>query len=60
MMKIYLYYNYFFDFKLFIYSGIAKNAFDCAVDYSSKRQSFGTTISKLQMIQAKIADMALR
>jgi len=40
--------------------GIAKNAFDCAVDYSSKRQSFGTTISKLQMIQAKIADMALR
>jgi len=40
--------------------GIAKNAFDCAVDYSAKRQSFGAPISKLQMIQQKIADMALR
>jgi len=40
--------------------GIAKNAFDTAVDYSSKRQSFGAPISKLQMIQSKIADMALR
>jgi len=40
--------------------GIAKNAFDCAVDYSAKRQSFGAPISKLQMIQSKIADMALR
>jgi len=40
--------------------GIAKNAFDTAVDYSSKRNSFGSPISKLQMIQSKIADMALR
>jgi butyryl-CoA dehydrogenase len=40
--------------------GIAKNAFDTAVDYSAKRQSFGAPISKLQMIQSKIADMALR
>jgi len=40
--------------------GIAKNAFDTAVEYSSKRQSFGQPISKLQMIQTKIADMALR
>eukprot|EP00088_Acartia_fossae_P055004 TRINITY_DN6375_c0_g1_i1.p1 TRINITY_DN6375_c0_g1~~TRINITY_DN6375_c0_g1_i1.p1 ORF type:complete len:427 (-),score=96.20 TRINITY_DN6375_c0_g1_i1:236-1516(-) len=40
--------------------GIAKNAFDTAVDYSSKRNSFGAPISKLQMIQSKIADMALR
>jgi len=40
--------------------GIAKNAFDTAVDYSAKRQSFGAPISKLQMIQTKIADMALR
>lgn len=40
--------------------GIAKNAFDTAVEYSSKRQSFGQPISKLQMIQSKIADMALR
>merc|ERR1712083_1209015 len=30
--------------------GIAKNSFDCAVDY----------FSKLQMIQSKIADMALK
>jgi len=40
--------------------GIAKNAFDTAVDYSAKRQSFGAPISKLQMIQQKIADMALK
>jgi len=40
--------------------GIAKNAFDTAVDYSAKRNSFGAPISKLQMIQSKIADMALR
>jgi len=40
--------------------GIAKNAFDTAVDYASKRQSFGAPISKLQMVQTKIADMALR
>jgi len=40
--------------------GIAKNAFDCAVDYASKRNSFGAPISKLQMIQSKIADMALK
>jgi len=40
--------------------GIAKNAFDTAVEYSSKRNSFGAPISKLQMIQSKIADMALR
>jgi len=40
--------------------GIAKNAFDTAVEYSSKRTSFGSPISKLQMIQSKIADMALR
>lgn len=40
--------------------GIAQNAFDTAVDYSAKRCSFGAPISKLQMIQSKIADMALR
>jgi len=40
--------------------GIAQNAFDTAVDYSLKRQSFGAPIAKLQMIQAKIADMAVR
>jgi len=40
--------------------GIAKEAFDCAVDYAAKRNSFGAPIAKLQMIQSKIADMALR
>lgn len=40
--------------------GIAQNAFDTAVDYSLKRQAFGAPIAKLQMIQSKIADMALR
>jgi len=40
--------------------GIAKNAFDTAVDYSTKRQSFNSPICKLQIIQSKIADMALR
>lgn len=40
--------------------GIAKNSFDTAVEYSAKRQSMGVAISKHQMIQQKIADMALR
>ena len=40
--------------------GIAQNAFDTAIDYSLKRQSFGSPIAKLQMIQSKIADMALK
>ena len=40
--------------------GIAQNAFDVAVDYAAKREAFGAPIAKLQMIQAKIADMALR
>lgn len=40
--------------------GIAQNAFDVALDYSTKRNSFGAPISKLQMIQSKIADMAVR
>jgi len=40
--------------------GIAQNAFDTAVEYAQKRESFGAPIAKLQMIQSKIADMALR
>merc|ERR1711936_571467 len=40
--------------------GIAKNSFDTAVEYSAKRNSMGIPISKHQMIQQKIADMALR
>ena len=40
--------------------GIAQNAFDVAVDYAQKREAFGAPIAKLQMIQQKIADMALK
>jgi len=40
--------------------GIAKQAFDTAVDYAAKRNSFGVPIAKLQMVQSKLADMALR
>ncbi|GAB0092884.1 short-chain specific acyl-CoA dehydrogenase, mitochondrial [Sergentomyia squamirostris] len=40
--------------------GIAQAALEVAVDYSNKRTSFGKPISKLQMIQQKIADMSLR
>merc|ERR1719323_2845756 len=40
--------------------GIAQNAMDVSIDYATKRQSFGAPISKLQMIQAKIADIGMR
>jgi butyryl-CoA dehydrogenase len=40
--------------------GIAQNAFDTALEYSTKRNSFGAPIAKLQLIQAKLADMALQ
>ncbi|XP_049943103.1 short-chain specific acyl-CoA dehydrogenase, mitochondrial [Schistocerca serialis cubense] len=40
--------------------GIAQASLDCAVDYASKRIAFGSPILKLQAIQAKIADMALK
>ncbi|XP_061393656.1 short-chain specific acyl-CoA dehydrogenase, mitochondrial-like [Musca vetustissima] len=40
--------------------GIAQAALELAVDYSQKRIAFGKPISKLQAIQQKIADMALR
>lgn len=40
--------------------GIGQAALDCAVDYASKRKAFGQSISKLQSIQNKIADMALK
>lgn len=39
--------------------GIAQASLDCAVDYASKRVAFGKSITKLQSIQNKIADMAL-
>jgi butyryl-CoA dehydrogenase len=40
--------------------GIAQASLECAVDYASKRIAFGKPISKLQSIQNKIADMALK
>lgn len=40
--------------------GIGQAALDCAVEYASKRIAFGKPIAKLQAIQSKIADMALR
>jgi butyryl-CoA dehydrogenase len=40
--------------------GIAQAALDCAVEYAAKRNAFGSSILKLQAIQSKIADMALR
>jgi len=40
--------------------GIAQNAFDTALEYSTKRNSFGAPIAKLQLIQSKLADMALQ
>ncbi|KAL9698324.1 hypothetical protein quinque_001765 [Culex quinquefasciatus] len=40
--------------------GIAQASLECAVDYANKRTAFGKPISKLQMIQSKIADMSVR
>lgn len=40
--------------------GIAQASLDCALEYASKRMAFGKPIVKLQAIQQKIADMALR
>jgi len=38
--------------------GIAKGAFDAAVDYSKQRQQFGQPIASFQAISFKLADMA--
>lgn len=40
-------------------TGIAKGAFTYVLDYINERQQFGRPISQFQMIQAKIADMAM-
>lgn len=40
--------------------GIAQASLECAVDYATKRIAFGKPIAKLQTIQTKLADMALR
>lgn len=39
--------------------GIAQAAYDVAVDYAQQRKAFGKPIGNLQMIQAKLADMAV-
>jgi butyryl-CoA dehydrogenase len=46
-----------FSFKTL---GIAQASLDCAVEYAEKRMAFGNSILKLQSIQNKIADMAMR
>lgn len=40
--------------------GIAQASLEVAAEYASKRTSFGQTLLKFQMIQSKLADMALR
>jgi len=40
--------------------GIAQASIDCAIDYATKREAFGSPISKLQSIQHKLADMEVR
>lgn len=40
--------------------GIGQASLDCAMEYASKRTSFGQPIMKLQLIQQKLADMALK
>jgi butyryl-CoA dehydrogenase len=40
--------------------GIAQAALDCAAEYSKRRIAFGQSISKLQSIQIKLADMETR
>lgn len=40
--------------------GIAQAALECALEYSMKREAFGSPIAKLQSIQMKLADMELR
>uniref|UniRef100_G3SLT3 Short-chain specific acyl-CoA dehydrogenase, mitochondrial n=1 Tax=Loxodonta africana TaxID=9785 RepID=G3SLT3_LOXAF len=39
--------------------GIAQAALDCAVTYAENRKAFGMPLTKLQVIQFKLADMAL-
>ena len=40
--------------------GVATAAFESAIEYSQKRESFGVSISKHQSIQIKLADMATK
>lgn len=40
--------------------GIAQASLDCAVAYSKDRKAFGTSINKLQAIQFKLSEIAVR
>lgn len=40
--------------------GIAQAALDCAVKYAKERRQFGQPIASFQMVQAMIADMAIK
>lgn len=40
--------------------GIAQAALDCAIAYAGDRKAFGAPINKLQAIQFKLSDMALK
>ena len=39
--------------------GIAEGAFECALKYATEREAFGGTLSQLQAVQFKLANMAL-
>ncbi len=41
-------------------NGIARAAYDAALNYARERKAFGSAIGSFQMIQAKIADMKTR
>ena len=40
--------------------GIAQGALDCAVKYAKERRQFGQPIASFQLVQAMIADMAMK
>ncbi len=40
--------------------GIAQGAFEASVSYTSERQQFGEPVSRFQMVQGMIADMAVK
>jgi len=48
------------EFNCVLFLGIAQASLDCAMEYAEKRIAFGSSILKLQSIQNKIADMAMR
>lgn len=40
--------------------GIAQAAYECAVEYATQRKAFGEPIGNLQLVQAKLSDMAVQ